>query len=142
MYLIVHYKWTALPPGIITLYFSTCFVYYYPCIEFAYICSLPTRKNVCFPLRWIRNGNITDSLMRVSYLINSTLNRTQKRSERKRPQPCAECYETLALNDQMLSVEYCSHFTKKCYWNWLFHENCELLSILWIKILFVDLFVC
>lgn len=112
MYLIVHYKWTALPPGIITLYFSTCFVYYYPCIEFAYICSLPTRKNVCFPLHWIRNGNITDSLMRVSYLINSTLNRTQKRSERKRPQPCAECYETLALNDQMLSVEYCSHFTK------------------------------
>lgn len=33
--LIVHYKWTALPPGIITLYFSTCVVY--PCIEFAWM---------------------------------------------------------------------------------------------------------
>ena len=36
----------------------------------------------------------------VSYLINSTL----KQSERKRPQPCAECYKTLAPNDRTLSV--------------------------------------
>lgn len=68
-------------------------------------CVLPAALNSQWKHYWF-------SLMRVSYLINSTLNRTQKRSERKRPQPCAECYETLALNDQMLSVEYCSHFTK------------------------------
>lgn len=50
--LIVHYKWTALPPGIIMLYFSTCVVY--PYIEFAWMFLAYKEKcaSRCVNLQW------------------------------------------------------------------------------------------